>query len=206
MVRQKIPLVRQPSRSSVKQERTREHILLAAAQAFARGGYHATTMDDIARAADFSTPSLYTYFDGKQAILEALDADTEAQVRGCFEESLPRGLSFEQEFEVLLNRLVHYVEGHRDAVGFLFASEQELMRGGMRGFAWLKEMFTRWFKAHGQRGGLGGHPAAVAAQYLTGISFAAFYRWADGEVREVPQLAAEIREIFFHGIAGGGRR
>jgi TetR/AcrR family transcriptional regulator, fatty acid metabolism regulator protein len=206
MVRQKIPVVRQRPRASVKQERTREHILSAAAQAFARGGYHATTMDDIARAADFSTPSLYTYFDGKQAILDALDADTEAQVSRCFEESLPRGLSFEQRFEVLWNRLVHFVDTHKDAISSLFAAEQELQRGGLRGFAWVKDLFARWLEAHGEKGGLGKHSAAVAAQYLTGISFAAFYRWAAGEVDEVPQLAAEIREIFFHGIAGGGRR
>ncbi len=57
-----------PSRPSV----TREDILEAAAQIFRRKGYHATSMQDIARAVRLQKASLYHHVSSKQDILVAL--------------------------------------------------------------------------------------------------------------------------------------
>ncbi|NSW55466.1 MAG: TetR/AcrR family transcriptional regulator [Armatimonadetes bacterium] len=46
-------------------------IIQAAARAFARKGYHATTVKDIAAEADLSPGTLYLYFPGKRDILTA---------------------------------------------------------------------------------------------------------------------------------------
>lgn len=51
---------------------TRDQILTVAAEAFARNGYVATTLDQIADQLGFTKPSLYYYFSSKQAILAAL--------------------------------------------------------------------------------------------------------------------------------------
>jgi AcrR family transcriptional regulator len=50
----------------------REHILDAAHQCFARGGFHATTMQDICKAAGVSPGALYVYFDSKEALIAGL--------------------------------------------------------------------------------------------------------------------------------------
>ncbi|MBX9683539.1 MAG: TetR/AcrR family transcriptional regulator [Hyphomicrobium sp.] len=50
----------------------REHILDAAERSFARGGFHATTMQDICREADVSPGALYLYFDSKEALIAGL--------------------------------------------------------------------------------------------------------------------------------------
>ena len=50
---------------------TANQILLAAAETFARKGYQATTMDDIAAAAGVARRSIYHHFDSKKAILES---------------------------------------------------------------------------------------------------------------------------------------
>ncbi len=50
----------------------RDQIIAAAAQCFARSGYHVTTMADIAEAARVSKGTPYLYFPGKEALFIAL--------------------------------------------------------------------------------------------------------------------------------------
>jgi len=50
----------------------RDQIIAAAAQCFARAGYHATTMADIAEATGVSKGTPYLYFPGKEALFIAL--------------------------------------------------------------------------------------------------------------------------------------
>lgn len=54
------------------QRARREHILDAAFRCFARGGFHATTMQDICREAAVSPGALYVYFSSKEALIEGL--------------------------------------------------------------------------------------------------------------------------------------
>lgn len=50
----------------------RQNILDAAERCFARGGFHATTMQDICREAAVSPGALYIYFDSKEALIAGL--------------------------------------------------------------------------------------------------------------------------------------
>lgn len=50
----------------------RDHILDAARACFARGGFHATTMQDICKAASVSPGAVYVYFDSKEALIAGL--------------------------------------------------------------------------------------------------------------------------------------
>jgi len=52
-----------------KKQRTREAIAGAAHELFAERGYHATTLPDIAEAADVSTRTIFAYFPSKEDIL-----------------------------------------------------------------------------------------------------------------------------------------
>jgi TetR/AcrR family transcriptional repressor of uid operon len=54
------------------QRARREHILDAALTCFARGGFHATTMQEICREAGVSPGALYIYFDSKEALIAGL--------------------------------------------------------------------------------------------------------------------------------------
>lgn len=54
------------------QRARREHILDAALRCFARGGFHATTMQMICREARVSPGALYVYFDSKEALIAGL--------------------------------------------------------------------------------------------------------------------------------------
>ncbi|HLI72785.1 MAG TPA: TetR/AcrR family transcriptional regulator [Acidimicrobiales bacterium] len=69
--------VRRAMSAQDKEER-RNDILAAAKNVFARRGYHATTIADIAKAAELSYGSIYWYFDSKDALFHAL-IDSEGQ-------------------------------------------------------------------------------------------------------------------------------
>jgi AcrR family transcriptional regulator len=59
----------EPGLRERKKQRTRETIARAAHELFAARGYHATTLPDIAEAADVSTRTIFAYFPSKEDIL-----------------------------------------------------------------------------------------------------------------------------------------
>lgn len=63
----------------MRQEDTRQRILDRALALFASQGYDAVSVNQIAAAAGIKAPSLYNHFAGKQAIFDAIVAETAAQ-------------------------------------------------------------------------------------------------------------------------------
>lgn len=53
-------------------DKRREQLVAVAAELFAKGGYEATTMDQVAQAAGVTKPLLYQHFDSKHALYEEL--------------------------------------------------------------------------------------------------------------------------------------
>lgn len=61
-----------PKLKPATQAARRDHILDAAHACIARGGFHATTIQDICREAAVSPGALYIYFDSKEALIAGL--------------------------------------------------------------------------------------------------------------------------------------
>ena len=77
--------------SEDEKEQRRQEILAAAKVVFARDGYHATTMADVAKLADISYGSLYWYFTSKESLFHALMAQGEQSLRAHVEAAISAG-------------------------------------------------------------------------------------------------------------------
>jgi len=72
----------------------RRQILSAALRAFAREGFHRTTMQDIFREADLSPGAVYSYFTGKDELIAAIIGEMMGfvgETAALFSEPLPEG-------------------------------------------------------------------------------------------------------------------
>jgi len=67
------------------QDSGRQRILQSAIELFARQGYSATSVRQIAKAAGVSPSLLYNYFDGKETLLGAIFLESVAQVQASLE-------------------------------------------------------------------------------------------------------------------------
>jgi len=65
---------KRPALSDLAKSHRRDEIMAAAKQVFARNGFHATTIGDIANEAGLAYGSIYQYFDSKEDLFQALVA------------------------------------------------------------------------------------------------------------------------------------
>jgi AcrR family transcriptional regulator len=78
-----------------KKQRTREQIVEAAMALFAERGYHATTIADIAAAADVAPRTFFAYFPSKEAVVfPHVDRDLDA-LAGALRDRLPGETAFD---------------------------------------------------------------------------------------------------------------
>jgi AcrR family transcriptional regulator len=109
--------------SDQDKERRREVILGSAKRVFARKGYHATTIADVAKAARISYGSVYWYFDSKDALFHALMDNEELALRRQIDAALsqlPATANSEQVLRASVAATFEFFETDRDAVKLLF--------------------------------------------------------------------------------------
>ena len=121
----------QPGLRERKKQRTRETIARAAHELFAERGYQATTLPDIAEAADVSTRTIFAYFPSKEDILFSNFAlMKEALVRALAER--PEGqdaLETVRDFILSLNKVE---ESEQDEQLRLCVASDETLRSHLR--------------------------------------------------------------------------
>ncbi|MFC7220614.1 TetR/AcrR family transcriptional regulator [Streptomyces polyrhachis] len=66
----------------------RRQILDGARRAFTRGGFHATSMQDILKESGLSAGAVYRYFPGKNEIIAAVAEEAFERLRGAFEDAV----------------------------------------------------------------------------------------------------------------------
>lgn len=88
---------REPGLRERKKQRTRETIARVALELFAERGYHATTLADIAEAADVSTRTIFSYYASKEDIV-FFDF---AELKGAFARALAERPAGQDALETL---------------------------------------------------------------------------------------------------------
>lgn len=188
----------------------RADILRSAATAFARHGYQASTMQQIAAEAGYTAGSLYTYFESKDAIFETL-VDTVLDEFYASFKAEPEGDTLAEKLEWLVRRQFEVAESRRDVFSFFVrcANGLESMpirkrhpRGHPHAFA---EAFAAWLKSHARRGELGKTSSEEAGLVLNGISHSFFMRWLQHEGGSLTREAPRIVAFFLNGVRGGSQ-
>src|SRR5580704_15821333 len=78
----------EPTNRRVRERAQRaSEILAAARRVFLEHGYARATMDDVARAADFSKPTLYQYFENKDALFFSLTKPVVIELGAALDEA-----------------------------------------------------------------------------------------------------------------------
>lgn len=115
--------------SDEEKEGRRLDILAAAKKVFARKGYHATTVADIAKAAKVSYGSIYWYFDSKDALFHALMEAEGQALRTHVNEALtttPANGAPDAPFRAAVRATFEFFESDRAVVKLLFRDSYAL--------------------------------------------------------------------------------
>lgn len=188
-------------------ERTRQDILEAAARAFAKNGFAGATIQDIAAEAGFTPPTLYSYFEGKEQILEAMMLTVTGELIAAFDEDYPAGLSLAQKLDLLMRRALEVADRRREAFTVFFAipgfGGSVEGRAKAQGFGILLQTIGRWFERHASKGDLRGRPPEELALVLIGVGYGFMIQWmTDPKQGRFSARAQSIVSYFVNGALG----
>jgi AcrR family transcriptional regulator len=202
------------SQSDVRRERAREHarrdILLAAAGVFARRGYAASTLQELAEAAGFAAPSLYRYFESKEEIFRSLVDLVVHEMDATFEAPVDRALPLGARLEILLMAQDRIAEELQPAVDLLQHPGPELpvtphpVHSAHAGLAYYEARFLAWLRKNTSASELR-LPVELAARAFTGIAFA-FGGCAEGPRVADPARARTVVDLALQGLAAPAER
>ena len=145
--------------SDEDKDRRRSEILAAAKDVFAREGFHATTIADVARAARLSYGSIYWYFDSKEALFHALMESEAEGLRRHVAEGLAQPATDEDPlapFRAAVRLTFEFFDDDRAAVMLLFRDAPALGPAFGRHLAKIHTRFLADIEAtlaDGQRAG-----------------------------------------------------
>jgi AcrR family transcriptional regulator len=199
--------------SAVRKERelarTREDIVEAAARAFARRGYRAATMAEIAREAGYTAPTLYSYFASKEEIFAELRRVIRAEFQTIYETPMPRGLDFRQRLELLVTRKLELIERRRDAFQVMYAIRYGQDAGPRPDPGRQQQIIKRlagWLADAGAEVVLRPLPLEDLAAGLWGLQHGFVLSWMQGGEGKLVDRAPMIVELFLNGAARSRRR
>jgi AcrR family transcriptional regulator len=110
-------LASMPRISELRRHQRRRQILDAARAEFTSNGFHATSMDDITRAAGMSPGGVYRYFPGKEAIIAAIAEQAAGELTATVDQVLAERPA--PAIAAVLRALVTRVDGLADGYGRL---------------------------------------------------------------------------------------
>lgn len=175
-------------------------IIDVATRLFRDGGYHATSLGDIADALGFSKPAIYHYFDAKEDILFSIVDGIVDRALARFEQILARGDGPTATMHELLLANTCVLLEHQDANTVFYDNRGLLSPEREAAIRELEREFTGIVRSTYVAGVEAGEfvdlDPAVATATLLGASISA-YRWFDPDgplsIEEVAEQIATIQ-------------
>lgn len=181
--------------------RTRQDILEAAARAFARNGYQAVTMQEIAKEAGYTAASLYSYFSSKEEILHGLQQLVLAEMHSIFEQPIPSGIPLREKLLLLFERQLELARKRREIAGLL-----HMGAGSTSDHCEMhRQRFDRlvdFLRTQAKPEELGGVAPEDVAMMLTGLGGGYFMEWLQhGDDRWIAEKFTQAIDVLLLGLA-----
>jgi TetR/AcrR family fatty acid metabolism transcriptional regulator len=187
----------------------RERILRAAVKVFARKGFYAARVSEIAKAAGVADGTIYLYFENKDDVLVSLFDDRLTRLIAVLErEVATEGLGFEQRFRRVVELQLGLLDGQRDLAEVVTVNLRQSTRL-LKQYA--TPLFTKYLDVmarligEGQREGVVRADVAprIVARSLWGALDALALTWAigGGEPGHLAKAGKQVGDIFLSGIA-----
>lgn len=176
-----------------KRRQTRQRIVEEGLRLFLANGFEATTLDDVAAAADISRRTFFYYFDSKEDIVMAWQSGTGEAVRAAIREESPDQAPLDAVLNTLLKMTAQYTSEQMVAIDRLLRSTESLRARKQAGYVQreqeLFEALTELWPRPERRTAL-----RVVAMVSVGAMRLAMEAWhQDGGKRPV---GAYLREMF----------
>jgi AcrR family transcriptional regulator len=111
--------IKPENKATPKAEETRARILAAALRLFRERGFDATTMRDIAAAADVAIGAAYYYFESKEALVMAFYEEASRAMQERIEAALGKKSNLEARLRAVIDVKFEYFEPNRRFLGAL---------------------------------------------------------------------------------------
>jgi TetR/AcrR family fatty acid metabolism transcriptional regulator len=92
----------------------RERILSAAVRVFAKNGFYATRVSEVAKAAGVADGTIYLYFKSKEELLVSLFEDRVERLLSYMKKELPKNASAKERLRAVIEMQLGLLEGERD--------------------------------------------------------------------------------------------
>lgn len=112
-------MVRAAANSEERDVDRRQAILDAALQLFGELGFHGTTVPQVAQRAGVGAGTIYRYFEGKEALVNALFQHWKGEMGRALMNDFPTTLPVREQFHVFWRRMVDFATNNRAAFAFL---------------------------------------------------------------------------------------
>lgn len=198
-------------REAAKKRRSRDkrdRILKAAVKVFARNGFHATRVSEVAKAAGVADGTIYLYFKSKDELLVSLFEDRVSKLLAFMDTSLPKLPSAPERLRAVIDMQLGLLEGERDLAEVVTVIIRQSTRL-MKEFAAPK--FLAYLDAIAKivhEGQLAGDFRAdvsphIAARAVFGALDGITLTWALGRAEQgaLARAATQLSDILLRGLA-----
>ncbi len=200
----------EPARVDPKADK-RERILRAAVKVFARKGFYATRVSEIAKAAGVADGTIYLYFESKDDVLVSLFQDRIVKLIAALEEAIAAEGDFDARFRRVVELQLGLLDGRRELAEVvtvnLRQSSKLLKQYATPLFSQYLEVVAK-LVADGQAEGAVRADVSprVVARSLYGALDGVAMTWAlgGGEAGQLKKAAAQVSELFLRGLKPGG--